>query len=127
MTRNHLWKLLLILFIVLWAFFELYPPSGQDLLAHFTERASGRDQVFSNIVAQAESMNKTNATRVYGNLKDAVGTNDLARFFPFLDTKGEEDPSASILSKLQKECSGKVRLGLDLQGGTSFLVVMDTS
>ncbi|HEY2953433.1 MAG TPA: protein translocase subunit SecD, partial [Verrucomicrobiae bacterium] len=127
MIRTHLWKLLLILFVVLWSFFELYPPSGQDLLAHFTERAGGRDLVFSNIVAQAESMNKTNATRAYGNLKDAVGTNELARFFSSIDTKGEENPSAFILNTLQKECAGKIRLGLDLQGGTSFRVAMDTN
>src|ERR1041385_4145079 len=127
MTRNHLWKLLLILFLLCWAFTSLYPPSGQDLLDHFKARAAVRDEAFSNIVAQAEAMNKTNATRVYGNLKDAVGTNDLTHLFPDFDTKGEEEPSVAILNKLQKECAGKIRLGLDLQGGTSFLVVMVTS
>ena len=78
-------------------------------------------------VAQAESMNRTNASRIYGNLRDAVGTNELQRYFPAIDTKGEEEPSAFILNKLQKECAGRIRLGLDLQGGTSFRVAMDTS
>ncbi len=127
MTRNHLWKLLLIIFVVCWSLYELYPPTGGDLLAHFQQRALVRDEAFSNIVAQAEAMTQTNATRVYANLKDAVGTNDLARLFPFIDTKGEDEPSTFVLNYLQKECAGKVRLGLDLQGGTSFLVGMDTN
>src|SRR5262245_33993360 len=109
MTRTHLWKLLLILFIVFWSLFELYPPSGQDLLAHFNDRATARDENFSNIVAQAEAMNKTNASRAYGNLKEAVGTNELTRYFPSIDIKGEEEPSGFILNKLQRECAGKIR------------------
>jgi SecD/SecF fusion protein len=31
------------------------------------------------------------------------------------------------LNRLQREVAGKIKLGLDLQGGTSFLVEMDMS
>jgi SecD/SecF fusion protein len=36
-------------------------------------------------------------------------------------------PTTYILNRLQREAAGRIRLGLDLQGGTSFLVEMDTN
>ena len=36
-------------------------------------------------------------------------------------------PNTFILNQLQRDASGKIKLGLDLQGGTSFLVEMDTN
>ena len=32
-----------------------------------------------------------------------------------------------MLNRVQREAAGRIRLGLDLQGGTSFQVSMDTS
>ncbi|HZQ46226.1 MAG TPA: protein translocase subunit SecD, partial [Verrucomicrobiae bacterium] len=62
------------------------------------------------------------------NLVEAVGTNDIARYFPqFRDIAAERNPSRAVLDRLQKEAAGKIKLGLDLQGGTAFLVEMDTN
>ena len=36
-------------------------------------------------------------------------------------------PDRVFLNRLQREAAGKIRLGLDLQGGTSFLVSMETN
>src|SRR5208282_5903418 len=36
-------------------------------------------------------------------------------------------PKTLSLNQLQRDASGKIKLGLDLQGGTSFLVEMDTN
>jgi SecD/SecF fusion protein len=127
MNRSHLWKLLLILFVVGWSAYELYPPQGRDLLAVFQEKAEKKDAAFSNIVAQARQLMAAKPDRPFGNLKDAVGTNDLTKYFGYIETKGEKDPNAFILYWLQREAAGRIRLGLDLQGGTSFLVQMDTS
>src|SRR5438477_1808952 len=129
MNRNHLWKLLLILFIVAWSAFEIYPPSGRNIIEVFNEEAlpQKRDATFTNILQQAQQLQKENTNRPpFAVLKQAIGTNEVARYFPF-DVKGEKDPNSVVLSRLQQEASGKIKLGLDLQGGTSFLVEMDTS
>lgn len=56
------------------------------------------------------------------------GTNDITPYFAHrISVKGEKSPSAFVLNRLQREAAGKIKLGLDLQGGTSFLVGMDTS
>src|ERR1043166_246097 len=127
MNRNHLWKLFLIVFVVAWSAFEIYPPNGRSILDVFQEEGSPRDATFTNILQRAQELQKENPNRsLFADLKDAVGTNEIARYFPF-DVKGEKNPTSVVLYRLQQEAAGRIKLGLDLQGGTSFLVVMDTN
>ena len=127
MKRNNFWKWALVVFLVAWSLWELSPPTGRNLIEQFKDDSSKSDATFSNIVARAEALSKTNPTSAYGNLKEAIGTNDIRPYFPFIDTKAELNPNVAILNRLQKSAAGKIKLGLDLQGGTSFLVGMDTS
>jgi SecD/SecF fusion protein len=127
MNQKHLWQLLLVIFVVAWSIVELTPPTGRDLLQDFQSRARSKDAAFSNIVAQAQTLQKELPGRTYGNLKDAIGTNDITKYFPNINVKGQKDPSRYVLNRLQREAAGRIKLGLDLQGGTSFLVGMDTS
>jgi len=50
-----------------------------------------------------------------------------ARFFPYLDVRTEEHPTYAILNLLQRKAAGKIKLGLDLQGGTEFKVSLNTN
>ncbi len=129
MNRNHLYKLLLIVFVVLWSLYELYPPKARNIIDVFAERAvrERKDATFTNIITTARQLQEKLPDRNFGNLKEAVGTNDIIRYFPFIDVKSEKDPNRFALNWLQREAAGKIKLGLDLQGGTSFLVEMDTN
>jgi SecD/SecF fusion protein len=127
MKQKHLWQLLVIIFVVAWSIYELTPPTGRDLLQDFQQKARSKDVGFSNIVAAAQQLEKEMPQRTYGNLKEAVGTNDLTKYFPHINIKGQKEPSRYVLNRLQREAAGKIKLGLDLQGGTSFLVGLDTS
>ncbi len=129
MNRNHLWKFLLIVFILVWALFEVSPPVGRNVIDVFQERVARdkQDTAYSNIVARARELQKQMPDRAFGNLKEAVGTNEITRYFPFIDVTGQKDPAGFILNRVQRDAAGKIKLGLDLQGGSSFLVEMDTS
>src|SRR5262245_2341463 len=128
MSRNFYWKLALTVFLVAWAVYEMYPPAGRDLVVYFQERAARPDATFSNIVQQVQVLNKERPERTFGNLREAIGTNDLTKYFPFYpEAKDELNPTSHILNRLQREAAGKIKLGLDLQGGTSFLVKLETS
>ncbi len=127
MKRNYFWKWALVVFLVAWSLWELNPPTGRNLIEQFKDESIKSDATFSNIVARAEALSKTNSTRAYGNLREAIGTNDIRPYFPFIDTKAELNPNVAILNRLQKAAAGKIKLGLDLQGGTSFLVGMETN
>lgn len=127
MSRNSYWKLALVVFVLAWALYELNPPTGRDLLVYFQQRALRPDATFSNIVQQAAVLQKERPERKFANLREAVGTNDITKYFPFYaDAKDELNPSSYILNRLQRDAAGKIKLGLDLQGGTSFLVKLDT-
>ena len=127
MTRKNIWQFVFTIVVLVLFVPFLFPPKGHDFSQDFLAEAKNRDAAFSNIVHTFQAMQATNASRTYGNLKDAVGTNDLRRYFPKITTKDQEYPSVAILQRLQRNAAGKIRLGLDLQGGTRFTLAMDTA
>jgi SecD/SecF fusion protein len=127
MNRNNFWRFILVILVVVWSVYELYPPQGRPLLQVFQERAVNRDADYTNIMERVTMLNKVRPDREYGNLQEAASTNALARYFPFYDARNEVNPNNFILNRLQRQAAGRVRLGIDLKGGTSFLVEMDTN
>jgi len=127
MNRTSFWRWALVALLVAWALYELYPPTGRDLVTVFESRAVRTNETFAAIVDEAEALGRENPQNAYGNLLTAVGTNDIRNFFPQYDTSSELKPTTHILNRLQREAAGQIHLGLDLQGGTSFLMEMETN
>lgn len=125
MKSQHVWKLLFVILIVSWAVSEMRPPVGKNLIEHFEATATAKDETFNQILAEAKALQEKNDSRTFANLFDAVGTNDIAKYFPSINVEGETDKRRKVLQKLQKESSGQIKLGIDLQGGTYFVVGMD--
>ncbi|HTD68507.1 MAG TPA: protein translocase subunit SecD [Candidatus Limnocylindria bacterium] len=125
MNRSHLWKLLIIVVVVGWAATEMLPYKSRPLIEVFQENIGRRDGTYTNILARFAELQKANPENEYKNLLDAIGTNDISRHFD-VDTKGAKNPSQAILNWVQRKAAGKIKLGLDLQGGSSFVVQMET-
>ena len=126
MSRNT-WKFLLTIFVVAWALYELYPPTPRDLIKVFEERVEFSDTNFTAIVQRAQELESHQSNQAYACLLQATGTNDLTRYFPSLSEEEDLDKNRSVLNRLQKMAAGRIKLGLDLQGGTAFLVSLDQS
>src|SRR5580704_10426579 len=131
MNQNNLWKFILVLLILAWSFFQIYPPTGRKLGEVFQEQAipSRKDAAYTNIITNFTKLKQDNPARTdYAALAEAAGTNDLARYFPNLvEAKEEMNPNKAVMDRLQQLAAGKIKLGIDLQGGTSFLVAADYS
>jgi SecD/SecF fusion protein len=127
MKQNNRWRFILVVLIVAWSLYEIYPPTSRDLVQEFSSRAENTDATFTNILARLAPMQAARPDREFANLSDAIGTNDIQNYFPFIIAKNELYPTTFILNQIQRDASGKIKLGLDLQGGTSFLVEMDTN
>ncbi len=127
MNRNNRWKWALVVFIVAWSIWELYPLTSRNIVDVFQERAAAKDATFNSIVQNAQELGKKNPEGGYANLLQATGTNDLRPYFKDVDVTKATDPTRAILNSVQKAAAGKIRLGLDLRGGTSFLMGVDTS
>jgi SecD/SecF fusion protein len=127
MSRNNPWVILFVVLIVCWSFYEMYPPTSRPLVREFSARAVNRDANFTNILERLQPLQQARPEREFANLQEAIGTNNIQTNFPFFDAKNQVYQNTFILNQLQRDASGKIKLGLDLQGGTSFLVEMDTN
>lgn len=129
MNRSHLWKALFVAFVIIWSFSEILPPGPKNLILEFDRLATTGSTNLNAIVAQAQALEKQYPDRgAYKNLLEAIGTNDIRGYFPTNFLAGAElNPTRAILNRVQREAAGKFKLGLDLSGGTSFLLEMDLS
>jgi SecD/SecF fusion protein len=105
----------------------MYPPTSRSLVQEFETRAVSRDTNFTAIVDRVQPLQSARPEREFANLQEAIGTNNIAPYFPFFNVTNKVHPNVFILNQLQRDALGKIKLGLDLQGGTSFLVNMDTN
>lgn len=123
MNQNSSWKWFLVFFVLAWSLWELYPPTSRNLVDQFNHHASNRDTNFTQIVAEARKLEQERPNRSYLNLLAAIGTNDITRYFPDIKlAQNEQQPTRAILNRLQRDAAGKIRLGLDLKGGTAFVL-----
>lgn len=129
MNRSHLWKALFVAFVIVWSFSEILPPGPKNLILEFDRLATTGSTNLNAIVSQAQALEKQYPDRgAYKNLLEAIGTNDIRGYFPTNFLAGAEmNPTRAILNRVQREAAGKFNLGLDLSGGTSFLLEMDLS
>jgi SecD/SecF fusion protein len=129
MKRNNTFRTFVVLFVAAWAIFEMIPMQDRSVIQVFQEQAYKRDAAFNGIVEAAKqnvANDKNDPPREFRCLQDAVGTNYLTNYFNF-SVKGQLDANQAILNRLQRAAAGKFRLGLDLQGGASFIVGLDKS
>jgi SecD/SecF fusion protein len=129
MKQNNFGWFIFVLCVIFWSLYEIYPPSSRDLVREFSRRAVNRDAAFTNIVAETAALQKDGRNNSeFNDLETAAGTNDLQKYFPFVGSAATAvRPNLAILNQLQHDASGKIKLGIDLQGGTSFLVTMNTN
>jgi len=127
MNRNNLWRFIIVAAVVAWALFEMYPPTNRDLIQVFRENARGTDATLAKIIERAQELSKDRPDREYDNLQQAISTNDISNYFPQFTKLNPAHPTTAILNAVQREAMGRIHLGIDLQGGTSFLVEMDTN
>jgi len=126
--RNNLARFLFLLLILAWAGTEMTPFRDLSLIDEFS-KAKDRDEAFDKVVADARKSHKEDNSNEFGDLYKAVEASGLAltNYFPKMKF-GERTPNNRlVLQSLQKRVAGQIQLGLDLKGGSSFLVAMDTS
>lgn len=126
MKQNNFWKWVLVLFVLTWAIYQMVPLTPRNLIDAFQENAARTDTNFTAIVTRARALEKDQPGRTFGNLREAIGTNDITKYFPSIKVAHEKDPTRAILNRVQKNSAGKIKLGLDLQGGMEFVVELKT-
>jgi len=136
MNRSHLWKFLFVLFTIVWATTEILPYKNRNLIDQFDKSAVlNPDAALTDILKRARDLDAKNqtgmdtSTLTYTNLLTAIGTTDIRKYFPtnYVQPGSSVPATLAILNRVQREASGQFKLGIDLKGGTSFLLELDTS
>ena len=133
MKRNNLARFLLLLLILGWAWTEMYPLWNQPgkLIEQFG-KATNKDADFDKVL-QAANANfdaDDKNSNEFGTLYETVEASGLVLTnynFPKMTFRGQVPDNRLVLQKLQKQVAGQIQLGLDLRGGSSFLVAIDTN
>ena len=133
MKRNNLARFLLLLLILGWAWTEMYPLWNQPgkLIEQFgkaTNKDADFDKVLQTANANFDADDKN--SNEFGTLYEAVEASGLVLpnyNFPKMTFRGQVPDNRLVLQKLQKQVAGQIQLGLDLRGGSSFLVAIDTN
>ena len=130
MNQNLSFKTLFVIFLIAWALWELNPPTGQNLIDYIEAKATNTDEDFKTLITQAREKAESEAMTPYGAILDSLSEDQsLVTYFPNLKKAIglSKEPNRTALNKLQEKAAGKIKLGLDLQGGTEFRVRLDTS
>jgi SecD/SecF fusion protein len=125
MKRNNFWRWVFVVFVVVWALVEMYPPTDRPLIDVFEESATNRDDRFDAIVKEARDGVAAGIPSQYQLLLTAAGNTSLTNYFPAYKPDPDANANAYVLNRIQRKAAGKIRLGIDLKGGTSFRLGMD--
>jgi len=125
--RNNLARFLFLLLILGWAVTEMTPlwDKPGKLIEEF-KKAKDRDEAFDKVVADVEASHEEDDSNEFGDLYKAVEASGLAltNYFPKIKFGEQAPDNRLVLQALQKRVAGQIQLGLDLKGGSSFLVAM---
>ena len=102
MKRRIVWRWLFLTLLFAWSIHEIYPPASRNLLRLFQDQAEGMDTTFTNIVNHALLLERRLPERTYADLLEAIGTNDITRYFPLVSVAGTTDPTRAILNRLAR-------------------------
>ena len=62
-SKSNRWKFLLVVGVIAWSLYEIYPPAGRDVVREFQTRAVRQDAEFVAILARAQSATGAARTR----------------------------------------------------------------
>ena len=132
-------RFMLVAILAVWTFFEWYPPQGKNVIDLFDQTAAGNQELIVADLKEASAELREGENLTKTQWEAAIGDADLRDLFP-QHTNGmagklgltnswaapnEEEQkqiNSEILKEIQKDSTGKVKLGLDLSGGTQFVV-----
>ena len=130
----------LVAILAIWTLSEWYPPQGKNMVDEFDQTAQGNQDSIVAELKEASNKLREGDELTLETWMTAVGDVDLREMFPG-QTNGivkqigiekeawvapteeqQRQINREILARIQKDSVGKVKLGLDLRGGTQFVV-----
>lgn len=139
-NSSILWKLALTAIVLAWAISSMVPLYDTPFEDYIQSRATAHQDEFQKVIAAAEAcVDKENyksdpskSPTLFIALRDYADANeiDLYKFFPDVnvsDIKVLKKRNDILLKELYRQSKGALKRGLDLQGGVSFTLEIDSA
>lgn len=139
-NSSILWKLALTAIVLAWAVSSMIPLYDTPFEDYIQNRATAHQDEFQKVIAAAEAcVDKENyksdpskSPTLFIALRDYADANeiDLYKFFPDVnvsDIKVLKKRNDILLKELYRQSKGALKRGLDLQGGVSFTLEIDSA
>ena len=120
--RSKFWRLVVVGLITWWAVSEWNPPKDRNLLEVFREQAKNSDEEFERIFKEANATAYATGGLTYEDWSVVLKETELSKYFKVPRRMEGADTNRAILRDLERKAAGEVQLGLDLKGGTQFVV-----
>lgn len=134
MKKRIIWKLVVSAMLIAWSVMSLIPVNDINFAEYLETEVSANYSEFQVLLDEARTMisDDKEVNSVYVALSKQVTDQklDLRKFFPHInlrDIKNIERSNEILLKHLLAKSRGKIKKGLDLQGGVSFTLQVDES
>ncbi|GAB4277896.1 MAG: protein translocase subunit SecD [Opitutales bacterium] len=133
MRGNILWKFLLTAVVLVWAVISIYPLEDTPFETYIQERATADQAGFAAFLDKAQAyVDAGHAPTLFVAMSDLANQDkvNLAKYFPdvnLADVRNFKKRNEILLAYLLQQSQGKIKLGLDLQGGVAFTLKVDES
>ncbi len=132
------WKLVLTALAILWAVVSIIPTNDTPFEEYIKTRATAKQGEFQKFLTAAEARvdaknyknNPDKSPTLYIAMREYADANEinLAEFFPDIkvsDIKILKKRNDILMKELYRQSKGKIKKGLDLQGGVAFTLEID--
>lgn len=128
MKKSTTWRFVVIALVLVAWIYSMYPLTDRDFMKTFNEYADQSNSNFPELMAEKQAIqDNRNALKMSDPraLKDAADKLGLT-LNTFVTVPNFEKASNDVLiDAIKNECRGKLQLGLDLSGGTEFIIRPD--
>lgn len=132
MKGSIVWKLIFAAVVVVWAALNLVPVQDTPFEEFIAERPTANTEEFALLLDRAQArVDDESESTLFLSLKNLAQEENIDlynRFFPdidLVDVKNLEKRNDILMTVLLQESQGKLKKGLDLQGGIAFTLRID--
>ncbi len=129
MKKSLISRLVIILFILLAWTYSLFPLTSRPFYDVLNKEAKKRvDTTFETVVKRAQELDNSNAGSLVTPPKALLAAaNELSvNLRDYIPIYNQPDASnLAVVNYVRRRAAGKLRLGLDLRGGTEFIIDFD--
>ena len=126
MKKSVIWRLIIVVSILFAWGISLFPLTDRSFYDVLREEAKDKvDDNLEELITQAKKIDNSNSESFITPPKAVLKTADemkidLRDYIPIYDQP--DAPNSSVINYVRRRAAGKLKLGLDLRGGTEFII-----